>query len=64
VLFVYMIFLKVALGRPALCAVCVHRNIICSIWKDLNLVPFVYIIMLKVAFGETFFGFCLYTSYC
>ena len=61
-LFVYMKFFKVDLGRPALCAVCLHRNIICSVWKDLNLVLFVYIIMLEVAFGETYVWFCLCTS--
>ena len=61
-LFVYMIFLKVGLGRPALCAVCVHRNVKGSFWTGLCLVLFVYIIKLKVTFRETCFKCCLYSS--
>jgi hypothetical protein len=43
-------------------AVCVYHIVKVSFWGDLRLVLFVYIAMLKVTFGETFVGCCLYRS--
>jgi hypothetical protein len=40
--------------RPALGAVCFHRIVKISFWRDLRYVLLVYIILLNVAFGETF----------
>jgi hypothetical protein len=48
--------------RPALNAVCVHRNVKGIFLVDLHLLLFVFIVKLKVAFREACFGCCWYTS--
>ena len=50
--------------RPALGVVCIYRNVKGSLWIDLRLVLFVYILSLIVAFRETCVGYCLLISYC
>ena len=39
-LFVYIEILKVVLEGPALCAVCIHRNVKYSFWVDMSFVLF------------------------
>jgi hypothetical protein len=41
------------LDRPAFGAVYVYRNVKGRFWRDLRLVLFVYIVMLKEVYGET-----------
>ena len=64
VLFVFIVILKVDLERNAFCEVCIHRNVKGRFWRDLYLVLFLYILFLMVAFEETCFVCCFYTSYC
>ena len=45
-------------------AVCLHLNVKGSLKRELRYVLFVYIIWLNLAFGETCFTCCLYTSKC
>ena len=61
-LFVYNVILKVVFEKYAFCAVCIHRNVKGSCWKELCWVLFLYIILLNVAFRENCVMCSLYTS--
>jgi hypothetical protein len=43
-------------------AVCIHRNVKDKFRRDLRLLLFLYIIILKRVFFDFCFGRCLYTS--
>ena len=46
-LFACIVLLKVNLERPAFGAVCIHRNFNCSFWRDLRLVLFGVLLIVK-----------------